>query len=404
MIAAAIRHGVPFLLIGAAAQAVFGFLAQLVLMQNLVPADFGAFAVALAGVSLIQAVVSLRLVPAIMRCSEADLTPAVAERFYSGLCWESVAATLLTLVWLVGWGPSGPWPLVLLVTLSASHWVNQMVVFYERGMTYRRLATVETGVQLVGHGMAVVLVLAGAGAASLYLRELVVMVIKLALFYHLKFLPRLRWRWLHLSDWRILVAEAKGLYAEGMLEGLYQRLVILTADAILGKHGTGVLAQGQRLAGVPHQFLQPFSARYAANLFGRQEDSGHRRAALWRVIAVISAPLAAMAVAAIALADPVVPMLFGAQWQPAAPVLVALSGFILFNSLFEVVRAYAMVVKANSVLIWARVAQMGVFAAFAGVAVMADNPAVVLALGLSAACAAAFAVGLVAALSRRGGN
>ncbi|MBC8036134.1 MAG: hypothetical protein H7X89_02840, partial [Rhizobiales bacterium] len=45
---------------------------------------------------------------------------------------------------------------------------------------------------------------------------------------------------------------------------------------------------------------------------------------------------------------------FGPNWAPAAPLLVSLAGLIVFLSLFEVLRSYAVASKLIRLLLVAR--------------------------------------------------
>lgn len=379
------------LTLGAVVQAVFGFLAQLVLMRLLIPEDFGRFAVVLAGCSLVQTVLSLRLTVLIIRLPEAEMTPERIARYQAALVWETVASVLVTLAWLLAAGLADAYALTLVAALALAQWTNQMAAFYERRMAYGPITLVETGSQVLGHGIAVALVLAGGGAAALYVREVAVALLRLGAFARLGALAPPCWRLPRLAELRLLLGEARAYWIEGVSDSGFTRLVVLCAGGVAGMHGTGLLAQSQRLALIPHQLMAPVVGRLSANAFSRSDD-GQRRRLLVPLVSVSLALLGIAAALAVAFADPVVPWLFGAHWAPAAGILVALAGMIIFFPTFELLRGYCFAVGRVRLVLLARVAQFGVFLAGVWLASGAADPVGVLAWSLSAAYGAAFAV------------
>lgn len=377
---------------GALFQAVAGFLSQLVLMRLLVPEDFGRFAVVLAGCSLMQTLLSLRLNMLIIRVPEAEMTPERVSRYQAALVWETAASSLVTLIWLFAAGLAELSTVTLVAALALAQWTNQITAFYERRMAYGGITLVETGSQLLGHGVALALVLAGAGAAALYIRELVVALARLAAFARLGALAPPCWRLPRLNDIRLLLAEVRTLWLEGVTESGFARLVVLGTGWLAGLHGTGIFTQSQRIAIIPHQLLAPVVVRLAANAFSRAADARQRRRLLrWSV----SGTLTTMVVAAIVanlFADPVIPLLFGAQWAGVIHLLGAMTGVIVFLSAFEVLRAYCFTRSRVRLVLAARLGQFAVFLVGLALAAQSSDPVTILAWSLSAAYVVAFAV------------
>ncbi|MBX9634171.1 MAG: oligosaccharide flippase family protein [Magnetospirillum sp.] len=387
-----IMSGGAFLTGGALVQAGLGLVAQLVLMRQLIPEDFGRFAVVLAVCGLVQMVLSLRLNALIIRVPDQEMTPERRDRYRAALLWETVASTVVTLVWLAVSDLMSPFALMLVASLSLGQWSNQTVAFYERRMAYGRIVMVEAGSQILGHALAVGLVLSGVGAAALYLRELMVAVIRLAAFARIGALSTPLWRSLSMADWRLLIAEARAIWVDGVLESGLARMIVLGASALGGAHGTGIFAQSQRLATIPHQVLAPVVVRMSANLFSRIQDKTARLALLFRLTLFTLSGLAVAAVAAAILAEPLIPPLLGEHWRPASKVVVAMSGVIIFFSSFELLRAYCVTQHRMGVLLAARLSQYAVFLTALGIAARADDPMMALALGLSATYGVSFGV------------
>lgn len=377
---------------GAVLQAVSGFLSQLVLMRLLMPEDFGRFAVVLAGCGLVQMLLSLRLNSLIIRIPDSEMDPSRASRYRAALVWETLASAAVTLVWLAASGLIGAYALVLVASLSLAQWTNQVAAFYERRMAYGGIVLAETGSQLAGHVAAVVLVLAGGGAGALYLRELVVAMVRLAALARLGALSPPLWRMPNLADLRLLLTEARGIWLDGVAEGGFARIVVLAAGSLAGLHGAGLFTQAQRIAVLPHQVLAPAANRLAANAFSRTTDAAARRRLLLWLLAALLAALTAAAILAAAYADPVVPWLFGAHWSGVVAILPAMAGVIIFLSTFEVLRAYCIAIRRVRLLLAARLGQLTVFLAGAALLVDGGEPAVALAWSLSAAFTAGFAV------------
>jgi len=397
---ARVTSGWLYLLGGTVLQALAAFGANLVLARSLQPEEFGRFAIVQAIAGLALAVFSTRVNILLNRTPDSQMTPEREDLLYSVLVAETVLAGALILVWLAVTGSTGPWDLALAASVLVGHWLGFDRGLIERRMQFGRAAVIETMAQVGGHGLAVILVLAGFGAASLYLRELFSALAMVAILAAMGGLGRRRPRWVRLWEWRQVLTEARGIWLDSMLEGSFQRLTVLVANAMAGAAGAGLLFQAQRLAVVPHQFLNPLTSRVMGAWFGQTED-GAARTRVRRAILVRLVPLLAVAaVLDVTLADPVVPWLFGPQWAPAAPLLVLLAGMIVFLPLFELLRAYAVATRRVRFLLAARVGQYGGFA-LPLLLILIWHPAGLetLAVALSLAFALAFAV-LAVALGR----
>lgn len=355
-------HGGLFLLSGTVVQALAAFGSNLVLARALAPEAFGRFAVVQAAAGLVLSVFSVRINILLNRTPDSQMTPERHDLLYSAMAIEALVAAISVLGWLLWSGTAGGWDLALAGSVVLGHWLNFDRGLIERRMLFGRVAAMETAANVSGHGLAVILVLAGAGAMALYVRELFALLALAAILKAMGGLSHRLPRWVSLAEWRGLLAETRGIWLDSMLEGSFQRLTVLTANAIGGQHGAGLLFQAQRLAVVPHQFLHPLCSRVMGTWFGQTEDESQRVRARRMLVMVLLPVLALAAVLDVTLADPVVPWLFGAQWAPAAPLLVLLAGVVVFLPLFELLRAYAVATRRVRFLLMARLAQYGGFA------------------------------------------
>jgi O-antigen/teichoic acid export membrane protein len=385
--------GGAVLVAGQAVQAVVAFGANLVLVAYISPGDFGRFALILATASLVLSVLSLRINTLIIRTRAPDFTLDREERYFSALTFETLAAAVVGLAWVQAAGFSGVWATVLVCVLCARHWVDQNKAYFERQMPYVRLGLLESGAALTAHAASVALVLVGFGPDALYWREVLLLALSTTGLAYLRGLTWRRLRWLPMAEWRLLLREARGIWLDSALDAVYQRLVIQLAGVVGGDKGAGYFFQAQRLAMLPHVLITPLVGRMAATWFGRVE-APERRRGRDHLLGVLALPLIAGAAIAFFYADPLVPWLFGEPWRPAAPLFAALSGLVLFISLFEVLRTYCLITKQARLLLAGRVAQYGGLLTTLVIGVVAGDPLTVqtLAVGVSIGFGVSFVV------------
>ncbi len=391
-----LRIGGTFLAFGQVFQALLAFGVNLVLVRYIFPGEFGRFAFALAGASVVYSLISPRINVLIIRMPEAAYDDKAKDLFFSAMTLETLAATLIIFVWLAVSGNAGLWEILLVSAVGLRHWTDLNKTFFERDMPYRELAILETGASTGGHVVALAMVLSGFGWIVLIIREAVISIINLWGLQRVGGLTLRRLKWLSLDEWRALFREARGVWVDGVLEGNFQRLTILLAGFLGGEATAGLFFQAQRLAVVPHQVLAPIIQRVMANWFGRTEDAPARIAGRNRFLLVVSVPLLVAGILTVLFADPVVPWLFGENWARVANIVAAMCGMVSFYSLFEILKTYCLSARQSKKLFAGRVVQyVGLLvptaAGFAGW-IGAD---IALAVGLSMAYFLAFVFILV---------
>lgn len=372
---------------GGAVQALVAFGANLVLVRWLAPEDFGRYAIVLANVNLVGAIVSFRVPPLVLRDSEEELDRDRLALYTIVLLAETLivsvgAVTLLHLFGLLDWRA-----LVVLGTSVSSTWVLVLTRLYERDFEYRRISVVEAGGHVFGHAFAVLGAVAGLGALVLYLREavrLLLVVCGLAWFGAVRLLPV---RWVHVEEWKDFLLYIRGLWLDGALEQSFERVVIVVVGAIAGERVTGFFFQARRLAIVPNQLLQPVTDRIIYNFLSHRVAPDDRRGVLFRILIGGAALLSLGGCAMYVLADPVVPWLFGPDWQPVVPLLLAMIGVVVGMSLFNVMKTYYMVEDRMQPFIWSgRGGQYLAFAVAICVTLVSnESSGLIFAFGLSAA-------------------
>ncbi len=388
------RSSAAILFSGNFFESLVAFGAQVVIARYLLPEDYGRFAIMLANTSLVFLFLSLRVSTLIIRRPESELTREVRERYFVAVTLESVAGAVITLAIISSFDRVGILELILVVAIAVGHWVETNRAFYERRMDYGKIVGIDVTAKLASHALAVVLVILGAGGLVLYLREFVISVLRLVGAGATGSLGVERLRWLAPREWRSLVAEARGIWADGILEGGFQRLVILLCGAFGGTQGAGLFFFAHRLALVPNQLLMPVTGRLGANWLSRQEDPDLRRRSFHRLVAAVFAGSAVAVAGAIIIAEPVIPWLFGETWREVVPIFIALGGMILFLTVFEAIKAYCYIEGASRVMLISRLSKFIALGLVFGILYQTDmGPAEGLAFGVSAAFATAFLIG-----------
>lgn len=399
------RSSAVILFSGNFVETIVAFGAQVVIARYLFPEDYGRFAITLANTSLVFLFLSLRVSTLIIRRPEAELTREVRERYFFVFSLETIVGAVATLLIVHWFHPLTLLDVTLITAIAMGHWVETNRVFYERSMHYRRIVAIEVGSKLIAHAVAVALVVTGAGVLILYLREFIVASLRLVGFRLTGSLTIERLRWLPWREWRLVLAESRALWADGVLEGSFNRIVILLSATLGGAHGAGLFFFAHRLALVPQQFLMPIAGRLSGNWLSRQEDKALRRSSFSRLAGILFLFSAVMAVAAIAFADPVIPWLFGEAWRNSVPVFIALSGLILFGLLFEAVKVYCYVEGAGTAMLASRLGMFVVLAMVSGTLYrIGVGPAESMGFGVSAAFATAVCIGWFLLRHRAGRN
>ena len=332
--------GSAFLVGGQIIQAVVGFGVNLVLVRYLAPEEFGRFAITLAGAALAYSVLSLRTETMVIRAPADQLTEAAKDRYFGVALIETVLTTIVILIWVFTSASYGNWEVGLTLALGLRHWTIQNKAFFERKMPYRKIALAETIVTVTSHFVALGLILLGVGSTVLYIREIFSSITGVIGLWIIGGLSPRKFKHPSFDDWQLLFKEARGMWLDSALENGLARLTVLFVGLLGGDRAAGFFFQALRLAHLPQQVLSPLVGRVAGTWFGQTEDREARRVGRDKLLLAIAAPLALGSGLTVAFSDLVIPWMLGEEWARTAELMVGLSGFIFFLSLFEVLKSY----------------------------------------------------------------
>ncbi len=327
---------------GGAGRTAVAFGSNLVLVWYLLPEEFGRFAVIQATIGLVAGVARLKIKDIIIRESPQELEAGGKDILFSALVVESIVLSLgaWCLLWLAGlWDI---WAGLLLFGTIAANWDEVILAFYERSFHYKNLAMLESGAHLLGHVFVATGAAMGIGYPVLYLQRLPETIGRFSGLLFIGGMVKFRLRWLWPHDWKILYQKFRGLWLDGWLEHFFERLVILMVGWTAGEKATGYFFQARRLAGTPQSLIAPVTERVAYNYFSHRVASERGTRGLGQVLAVQTVLLGMVAMAVFCLASPLIPMVFGSQWEPVVPLLLAMTGVILGISPFGTLKVFFM--------------------------------------------------------------
>ena len=318
---------------------------NLVLMWYLLPEEFGRFALTQATIGLVAGVVSLKINDIVIRESSHDLESGGKDLLFSALVVESILLCIgaVCLLWLVGlWNM---WAGVLLFSTIVANWSVVGFAWYERSFQYKKLTLLESGAYLISHSLAVAGAVVGIGYAILYVRILLEALGKFCGLFFVGGMATFRLRRLSLHDWQSLYRRFRGIWLDGWLEHLFERLVIVLVGWMGGEKAAGYFFQAQRLANAPRGLFEPVTARVAYNYFSHRTPADRGLAVLGQALAIQLVFGAVLGLAVFFLASSLVPMIFGPQWEPMVPLLQAMVGVMIAFSPFSTLKAFFMAKK-----------------------------------------------------------
>ncbi len=310
----------------------FNFIVFAAMARYLAPAQFGVFVVALVFVEAGKILATAGLVNSIYRAEK--LTPALLDTIF----WANIGLSVLVaaigvafsqpIAVALGSPEAGPIIAVLgfvvpISALGASHMTRNLREFGHRALAIRSVLA-----GIIGGTVALVALIHGYGVWALVFQRFVVETIGMVVAWF-----SFRWRPGLAFSWATLKAQL-GLGGSMAGQQLMMIALVRSQDVIMAR-GIGAAAVGTyRTASktidlVAQGVIVPFSTVALPTLSKLQADMQAFRRAYLRIVgtsAMVSYPAL---VGAGVLADQIIPVLYGPQWQQGIPVAQILTLMVL---------------------------------------------------------------------------
>lgn len=306
-----------------------------VLARFLATDDYGVFAMTLFVNEVAQLLVNFGIGAAIIQRKDVDQT-LLSTCFWANLAISAVVALGVVLV-----SPAAALhfkqPLVqqLLLASALNICVGGLMVvpqaLLSRRLAFDQIALSGTVASLCGAGAALALALSGAGVWALVFQPLIGTVVNLALLARkARWLPNLRFQ---LDSLRGIARFSVNLLIDSVVSHLTRNLHQLIVAPIAGAAAMGLLAMASMVAWLPVAQFTQVAVRAIYPVFSKLQDEGDRFfSALLKTASMVAALTFPLLVGLAVLAVDVVPLLLGAQWVDAAPLVSVLCGLCLVQS------------------------------------------------------------------------
>lgn len=303
------------------------FASTIMLARLLSPEDFGAVAMLALFIGVASVLMDGGFSAALIQYRDVDHTDE------STVFWCNIGSGILLTLMLYC---AAPWiafffdtpilaPLARVMSLAcllASLGVIHSTLLTRR-LEFRTQAKAGAVAALLSGLVAIAMALRGYGVWALAAQTLVMAGVMSAMLWRLH-----SWR----PAWVFSLASARKLFNFGgyhlgssLLEMVYSKLYTLLVGRLFGARELGFYANAESTRQIPGNFLGGLVARVALPMFS---EAAHDRVLLRRgvqlsvrVMMFINAP-AMLGMAA--LAEPIIAVLFGKQWLPAAPIMQVL--------------------------------------------------------------------------------
>jgi O-antigen/teichoic acid export membrane protein len=305
-----------------------------IMARLLAPADYG---VAALGGSVLAVAEAIRAIGGgAYLVQQRDLTPAqMHTNFTINLIATAIliAALLLLarpLTGFFGRPELGPYLRVATLGFLAGPITYQISALMSRSLAFGRIAFITTVTAAVNAGAGIALALVGWGYMSLAWAAALSALAGVGLYLHFWrdwsiFRPRL-------SEWRSVMSFSIHDSASGILSQISEAVPYLIIGRTLDAGSVGLCQRAVQLALFPERVILAGVAAVALPAFAQQVREGQvPRESYLKALGLISAAQWPALVTLILLADPIVRILLGAQWQGVVPVLRILAAALLFS-------------------------------------------------------------------------
>jgi O-antigen/teichoic acid export membrane protein len=313
---------------------VINLAATLIMARLLAPADYG---IAVLGGSALAVAEAIRaLGGGAYLVQQKDLTPEQIQTNFtvSLMATAALIAGLLVLVRplanVFDRPELAPYLRVAVLGFVAGPITYQISALMSRSLHFGRIAFVTTMSAAINAGTGICLALLGWGYMSLAWGTAVSALAAMAFYLHFWrdwsiFRPRLR-------EWRSIIRFGIHDSAFGIISQIAEAVPYLIVGRALDANSVGLLQRAVLLASFPERVILAGVGAVVLPAFSQLVRDGQlSKAAYLNVLSLVTAAQWPALVTLILLADPIVQLLLGPQWQDVVPLLQLLAGALLFS-------------------------------------------------------------------------
>ena len=346
---------------GAYSTFVVNFIAVAALARYVSPSGFGSFSLALAYNQILYAV---GLFPFGQSVVQSPDVPGIAETAMRMSLALRGGLLLLSLpVAIIVNHFNGSTVALLFVGLAVSESLDgvrgSMAAVLERDLRYRVLASTTMVAAVFASAVALTTAMLGLGAPALLLREVLVEVVVVGVYFtmgHRWGLPAAR------SFDRIIARRvwtfAKSLFWIRALEQVLARADRVVLGNVLGLEALGFFHQAKYLAMLPQAALAPANMQVAISTYSKVRDDRVRLGRAFDMVQYVVVRIVPLAgIALILYPEEILRAMYGARWAPAAPALRVLGIYATLSPVLESYRSFAIAMERWRPLRWSVLAQ-----------------------------------------------
>jgi O-antigen/teichoic acid export membrane protein len=320
-----VRRSMMWSFTGNGAMFVSSLVTSMIVARLLTPAEMGAFAVGVATMAVIQGMLQMGLAGFLIR--EPDLEPrligsAIAVAALQGL---AISLLLFALAPAVGAFQRSAQVTQIVLLIAAVPLLSSVeaiaTALWSRAMDFKSVARLTTAKALAQAVLSIGLALAGFGAVSLALGYLLASLLGLALA-----IPSLLGNPLNLTHWRRLTRFGSVWMLLGGIRALNTRIPEFLLGRVINLSAAGLYNRASASADmVSRAGIDPLARVMLPVLAREHKETGQLAPGIIRLSSTLTAIFWPILGALALLAEPVILVLYGSQWRPAAPVLSLLS-------------------------------------------------------------------------------
>ncbi|MEK6481636.1 oligosaccharide flippase family protein [Catalinimonas sp. 4WD22] len=334
-------NNATWMLGGSGLQAGIAFISNVILARYLMPEDFGTFAIVQANINLSSAILNLKLEPYIIKLNQTTLKEKY-EIITTVAVIQSIINSCIGFLLLMLWGMMNIGGLILLIDKLIAPLVLFQLSIFERKLNYKSISFIETTSNTLSHLLVIVLAISGVGFVVLYIRVFAETILRLTHLIYKKELKKMPLKKVNFSAVKNIISNVRGFWLDALLEGMFERILILGGSFLLTERQLGYFVQAKRLAITPHQLLQPIAFRISYNFFNKVSNLRARFLMLYKILFSEFVVLTVVALIIFFKSESIISFLFGEKWVASAMVLNSMLGVITCLTLFNTYKSFFM--------------------------------------------------------------